>query len=231
MIDLPYHTHNSYVIGIILDGTVDICLKSRHYVMQKGMVFIVPSNVGIPMTHKTAFSYRAFCFSGSAAEFFNARKPEQSVLSDLALPMDTLYQKYLHTKDIHALIAGFTKLLNFTMSESIRISSSTHILVEQAIALMQNHTEDKCSVESIAEELYVSKYYLSHIFKNEMDISPKQYMTQNKLRRVKERLNEETYTTRLAQDMEYAAQSHLCSVFKKYMGVSIGDYRKHLTVE
>lgn len=64
-----------------------------------------------------------------------------------------------------------------------------------------------------------------------MDISPKQYMTQNKLRRVKERLNEETYTTRLAQDMEYAAQSHLCSVFKKYMGVSIGDYRKHLTVE
>ena len=96
---------------------------------------------------------------------------------------------------------------------------------------MQNHTEDKCSVESIAEELYVSKYYLSHIFKNEMDISPKQYMTQNKLRRVKERLNEETYTTRLAQDMEYAAQSHLCSVFKKYMGVSIGDYRKHLTVE
>ena len=172
-----------------------------------------------------------FLFSGSAAEFFNARKPEQSVLSDLALPMDTLYQKYLHTKDIHALIAGFTKLLNFTMSESIRISSSTHILVEQAIALMQNHTEDKCSVESIAEELYVSKYYLSHIFKNEMDISPKQYMTQNKLRRVKERLNEETYTTRLAQDMEYAAQSHLCSVFKKYMGVSIGDYRKHLTVE
>jgi len=56
-------------------------------------------------------------------------------------------------------------------------------------------------------------------------------MTQNKLRRVKERLSEETYTTKLAQDMEYAAQSHLCSVFKKYMGVSMGDYRKHLIVE
>lgn len=55
-------------------------------------------------------------------------------------------------------------------------------------------------------------------------------MIQTKLRRAKELILEEDSSTKVAEEMEYAAQSHLCSIFKKYMGVSIGDYKKHLTI-
>lgn len=231
MVDLPYHTHNSYVIGIITDGSLDLCLKSQVHSMQEGMVFIVPSNVGISMTHKTSFSYRAFCFSGTYADYFNARQPKHLILDGLGSSMEELYQCFLQNKDTQALIAGFTDLLGFSIKKDEESLSPKHMLVKQAVAIMQNHTEDKYSVETVASKLYVSKYYFSRIFKDEMDISPKQYMIQNKLRRVKEKIIQEDCTTKVAEDMEFSAQSHMCSVFKRYMGVSIGEYKKHLTIE
>ena len=95
---------------------------------------------------------------------------------------------------------------------------------------MKAHVEERYRIEEVADALYISKYHFSRIFKEVMDITPKQYMMQTKLRRVKELIIEESSSTKVAIDMDYAAQSHLCNVFKKYMGISIGDYKKHLTI-
>lgn len=230
MVDLPYHTHNSYIIGVITEGSLELCLKSETYDMEEGMVFIVPSNVGISMKHKTFYSYRSFCFSGSYAEYFNERQPEKLILSNLGNEMETMYQSFLRTGDEGAFIKELTRQLGFQKKKDMEEETAKSILVRQAVELMQEHTEDKYSVESIANQLYVSKYYFSHIFKAEMDISPKQYMIQNKLRRVKEKILQEDNTTRIAEDMEFAAQSHMCSVFKRYMGVSMNEYKKNLMI-
>lgn len=231
MVDLPYHTHNSYVIVFITEGNLEICLKSEKYSMQEGMVVIVPSNVGISMKHISSYSYISFCFSGEYAKYFNERQPKKLVWSHIGNSMEAAYQSFINTRDADMLIKELTCLLGFKMKKNTDRQTAKNELVSQAVALMQEHTEDKYSVESIANQLYVSKYYFSHAFKEEMDISPKQYMIQNKLRRVKEKIMQEDNTTRIAEDMEFAAQSHMCSVFKRYMGVSISDYKKNLTIE
>ena len=64
-----------------------------------------------------------------------------------------------------------------------------------------------------------------------MGIPPKQYILQTKLRAVKEKIWDPDTETRIAEDMDFAAQSHMCSLFKKYMGLSIRDYKHNLTIE
>lgn len=231
MVDLPYHTHNSYVIGFITNGSLELGLKSDTYSMEEGMAFIVPSNVRISMRHITPYSYRTFCFSGEYAEYFNERNPQKLIWNHVGNSMEEVYQKFLETKDADLLVGELTQLLSFEKKKDIEIQTSKKLLIHQAVALMQEHAEDNYSVEEIADMLHVSKYYLSHVFKAEMDISPKQYMIQNRVRHVKEKLVQESNTTRIAVDMGFAAQSHMCSVFKRYMGVSMSDYRKNLTIE
>jgi AraC-like DNA-binding protein len=96
---------------------------------------------------------------------------------------------------------------------------------------MNEHASQKCSVEDIAKELYISKFYFCRLFKKEMGITPKQYMTQTKLRMLKTKIMEKETETKIAEDMDFAAQSHMCSIFKKYMGVSIKEYKNNLTIK
>ena len=235
LIDLPYHTHNSYVIGVITSGKLQLCIKEQEYHVGKGAVFIDPSNVGISLRHETSFSYRVFCFSHEAADYFNSMQPEELVVNDIGVTINELYEKYKKDGSQRDFMKSLTKVLNFTPKadmeqNSHKSSDPKRQLVQQAVNFMEEHVDDKCSIEEVADRLYVSKYYFSRIFKDEMDITPKQYMMQAKLRRAKELILEEGSSTKVAEDMEYAAQSHLCSIFKKYMGISIGDYKKHLTI-
>lgn len=235
LIDLPYHTHNSYVIGIITSGKLKLCIKEQEYHVGNDAVFIDPSNVGISMRHETCFSYRVFCFSHEAADYFNSMQPKELVINDIGVTINGLYEKYEKDGDQKYFMESIAKVLNFTPKtdieqDSLKESNPKHQLVKQAVDFMEEHVDDKCSIEEVANSLFVSKYYFSRIFKDEMDITPKQYMIQTKLRRAKELILEENSSTKVAVDMEYSAQSHLCSIFKKYMGVSIGDYKKHLTI-
>lgn len=234
-IDLPYHTHNSYIIGVITSGRLELCIKEHECVAQKGAVFIVPSNIGISMHHVTSFSYRVFCFSKEAADYFNKMQPKELVVNDIGVVINRIYEKYKKDGNQKEFMKSLEKVLNFIPKADMRQDDyqqfdTKHQIVQQAVDYMEEHVEDKCSIEEVAERLFISKYYFSRIFKEEMDITPKQYMIQTKLRRAKELILEESSSTKVAVDMEFAAQSHLCSVFKKYMGISIGDYKKHLTI-
>lgn len=234
-IDLPYHTHNSYIIGVITSGRLQLCIKEQEYHVGKGTVFIVPSNVGVSMQHETSFAYRVFCFSQEAADYYNKMQPKELVVNDIGVIIINLYETYKKDGNQKEFMNSLAKVLHFIPKEdrnqnSPQVSTAKHQLVQQAIDFMEEHVEDKCSVEEVAARLYVSKYYFSRIFKDEMDITPKQYMIQTKLRRAKKLILEEGNSTKVAVDMEYAAQSHLCSIFKRYMGISIGDYKRHLTI-
>lgn len=234
-IDLPRHTHNSYVIGVITSGKLKICMKEKEYHVEKGTAFIVPSNVGISMQHETSYSYTVFCFSKEAADYFNGLQPSQLIIKDVGVAIRKVYEQYQKNHNQRVFMESLKNVLCFSRKEDreqdeCKELDTRHQIVQQAVAYMKEHVEDKFSIEDMANKLYISKYYFSRIFKEEMDITPKQYMIQTKLRRAKELIIEEGSSTKVAIDMEYAAQSHLCNVFKKYMGISIGDYKKHLTL-
>ena len=61
-----------------------------------------------------------------------------------------------------------------------------------------------------------------------MHITPKKYLIQCRLREAKKEIERVSSDTDIAYDLGFASQSHMCTVFKGYMGISVGDYREIL---
>lgn len=94
---------------------------------------------------------------------------------------------------------------------------------------MEKNVRDGISVTDIASNLNVTTAYLSRIFKKFMKITPKQYKC--RLREAKKGMETDERDIEIAYDNGFSSQSHLCTVFKKYMGISVDDYKKLISSE
>ena len=98
-------------------------------------------------------------------------------------------------------------------------------VVKKAREYIEEHITDGISVADVALGLDVTSSYLARVFKKFMKITPKQYLIQCRLREAKKEMADDVSDADIAYETGFASQSHLCTVFKKYMGISVGDYK------
>jgi len=85
---------------------------------------------------------------------------------------------------------------------------------------------DKLSLESLAKEVYLSKSYLSSVFKQETGLSLTSYITKVRVEKSKRMLREETTSlASIANLCGFKDQSYFTKVFKKETGLSPKRYR------
>ena len=85
----------------------------------------------------------------------------------------------------------------------------------------------KMTVRDIADELHISYYHLSHVFKQEMSLSLQDYLISCRMNEAC-RLLTDTYMSmgEIASSVGYSNQSHFSVQFKTLKGVSPGQYRR-----
>lgn len=239
-VTFPYHSHNCFMVGAIISGSNRMKIHEKDYQMKSGAVFIVPSNTGMSMDFITCFSYISICIKGKLAQRMNGYNVQNNRILGIGITIEALCNQFKQNENEEEFVNALIHILklekkkannHFLCNEIKNKGNSTKEIIEKAINYMNCHVFQKCSVEDIAKELFVSKFYFCRLFKKEMGITPKQYMIQMKLRMLKTKIMEEETETKIAEDMEFAAQSHMCSIFKKYMGVSIKEYKNNLTVK
>lgn len=95
-------------------------------------------------------------------------------------------------------------------------------VVEQIINYFEEHFEEKISLDQIAENMYLSPFYISKIFKSETGDTPIRYLIDIRLDRAKELLEMgkiESIQT-VAASVGYDDAYHFSKLFKKRFGVS-----------
>ncbi len=93
--------------------------------------------------------------------------------------------------------------------------------LQQAIDFIQAHLTDAVSLEDIATELGMSRYYFCRLFKISTGISPYQYLIQCRIEQSKYLLLKgQMSTAQVAVEVGFADQSHFNRHFKKFVGVS-----------
>jgi len=81
----------------------------------------------------------------------------------------------------------------------------------------------------ISKAIYLSPYYLSHIFKKETGFTLFEYLTKVRIEEAKRLLENTPWnTTQISFEIGYSDQSYFCKVFKKSEGVSPSVYRKRM---
>lgn len=109
----------------------------------------------------------------------------------------------------------------------IRHGSQQGKLAADVANYIQHHLSEAITAENIAKELYVSRPYLSRKFIEETGESLTDFVLKEKTEEAKRLLRySDKSLTAIGSYLGFSSQSHFSRVFKKYAGITPGEYRE-----
>ena len=89
------------------------------------------------------------------------------------------------------------------------------------------HFKESLTLEQLAEEAHMSKFYLSHAFKQEYGVSPINYMITKRIEESKYLLAETDLSlSQIAQLLGFSSLSYFSQVFRRTQGISPMEFRQ-----
>ena len=81
----------------------------------------------------------------------------------------------------------------------------------------------------MAQQISISPYYLSHMFREELAITFVEYLTMVRMEEAKKLLKDPSLSiVAIASQVGYEDASYFSKVFKKHVGMSPNRYRKNI---
>jgi len=133
-------------------------------------------------------------------------------------------------KSIEELCIWVVKVLDrFTESVYENRNIKNVDIIRKTREFIRTNYKKKIKLVDISKAIYLSPYYLSHIFKKETGSTLLEYLTKVRIEEAKYLLeNTQWNTTQIAFKVGYSDQSYFCKVFKKSESISPSDYRKRM---
>ena len=139
---------------------------------------------------------------------------------------------FLLTGFSQGITAGFAILISqlrrFAVSD-FQLFPSFHPSKECALVkrYLDSHYSDDINLEQLASLSHLNKYYLSHEFTRYYGISPISYLTHRRIEVCKNLLeNTDHEISDIAHLAGFSSQSYLAQSFRKYCGMTAGEYRR-----
>jgi AraC family transcriptional regulator len=101
--------------------------------------------------------------------------------------------------------------------------------MQQAIAYIYDHLADDLTIAAIADELEMSRYYFSRLFKRSIGVSPYRYVMEQRIEATKHLLKKTPLPISvIAGRVGFASQNQLTIQFRNLTGTTPSNYRKQL---
>lgn len=114
--------------------------------------------------------------------------------------------------------------LNAVYESRGKKNTSEHLY--KAIQYINAHYFEDLNLDILAQNVFVSSYYLSHLFRREMGVTFSDYLTKVRVSRAKELLMEGRSVEDVSECVGYRDGNYFIKIFKKYVGVTPSKYRK-----
>lgn len=94
---------------------------------------------------------------------------------------------------------------------------------------IDQHFKETLTLDQLAEEAHMNKYYLSHTFKREYGISPINYLISCRIEESKYLLAETDLSlSRIAQLLGFSSLSYFSQVFRRTQGINPMEFRQRI---
>jgi AraC family transcriptional regulator len=101
--------------------------------------------------------------------------------------------------------------------------------LQQAIAYIHDHLAEDLTIAAIADELEMSQYYFSRLFKQSIGVSPYRYVMEQRIEAAKHLLKKTPLPiSAISARVGFANQNQLTIQFRNLTGTTPSNYRQHL---
>lgn len=110
-----------------------------------------------------------------------------------------------------------------------KINYSENDIVNSAVKIINRDYCSGITLEDISKELHISKNYLCSLFKKYTGVSFCKYLNTLKTNMAKKLLEENKKSLEyISYECGFSSQAHFSLTFKKYTGITPGEYRKKI---
>ena len=248
------HSHNYYEFYFFLEGDVSMQIGKDLYPLRFGDVIVIPPQVPHrAIIHNQKTPYRRFVFWISQ-DFYehlrgislcysylleHVKNSKQYIFHIDRISSNTLQSKMLRLlEEMQA--ERFGKELQLTLYVDdlmLKLNRIAYEMLEpeknaneaslytNLVEYIENHLEEELSLEKLAEEFYVSKYHIAHVFKDNIGLSIHQYITKKRLLLCEEAIRAKMNITDVYQTYGFGDYSSFYRAFKKEYGISPKEFR------
>ena len=238
----PRHIHDYFVVALVEDGAVSYWYRGAHHVAPAGHVFVV--NPDEPHTGESA---------KPGGYFYQTIYPRVDYLARVAADVGgsevTPFLKGSVYRDarLAALLLRFHDALACNAPavacESLLLRALAHLItrhadprvtplptgrehpaVRRARDYIESHFDEDISLSRLASLVSLSPYYFARAFERETGLPPHGYLENVRVRKAREFLDEGQSLASAALSAGYADQSHLTHRFKRFLGITPGQY-------
>ncbi|WP_251209936.1 AraC family transcriptional regulator [Acetatifactor aquisgranensis] len=219
-IDKHFGSHNHvghYVISVVMQGTVTVCLENKEVACCRGDVFIIPPYAIHSVCQGRDARLLSMCV-GTAFIEETDRETAETIAQDLLRDVTT--QGIFGWEQREKLLASVRMVYRLRDNGRKEMDAGIKILADKIIS----HPEQELPIETLAADIFVSKYYLIRKFKSSIGMTPHQFCIQNRIRKSQGILDEDKTISRIAAEMGFYDQSHFDKAFQRIVGISPSEY-------
>lgn len=232
-----------YLIHIVLEGEGYYSINEQKYYLKKGQGFVIPPGVSTfyQADEKNPWSYVWLGLSGELVEYYlkeigvgkehltfkveNLNSFKGIIFETLSYDQDNLISELSRQTQVYKFLELLLSSASY-LKEGI-ITKKMNPFVRQTIEIIRENAYQKLSVKDIAIKLSIHENYLSRLFKSDMGISIKEYISEIKLSIANDLLSSTEYSIQQISDkIGFSTVQSFSKAFKKANGVSPGAYRK-----
>ncbi len=219
-IDKHFDSHNHvghYVISMVMQGTIAVCLENREEMCYSGDVFIIPPYAIHSVRQGRDARLLSMCVGTALIEETDLETAEGIVQKLLREAME---QDIFGREQGEKLLASVRTVYHFRDNGRKEMDAGIKIVADK----ITSHPEMELPLETLAADIFVSKYYLIRKFKSSIGMTPHQFCIQNRIRKSQGLLDEEKTVSRIAAEMGFYDQSHFDKAFQRIVGISPSEY-------
>ena len=235
------HMHHHVELILVQRGCARAWVDSKEYTLRDGDVFIVfPDQVHEYFDIERG-EHIIIIFSPeqvpSLKALLEGHLPESAVVpmgEDAAL-ISTIARRAvaLYKSDAAHKVTAVNGYLNAIMGEICsrlifnRTETVSSANAKKVINYCRKHYRESISLETLEKELYISRYYISHIFSSYLQVGFHEYINSLRIFEACRKLRHETVgITDIAQQVGFNSLRTFNRAFKQRTGMTPGEYRR-----